>query len=243
MSATIIQGYGVESRRIDLEITRKTIRFQQSRGQPIQVGSSSPVIEFLAGRMDWSAVESVVKKQKTTFPIFNDQIAMGLAIHDLDRPDLGAVAFRFPVEGDVTPAVILRVSGNVWNAVACVLKTEFLASSMIAKFNSQSVAALLGYARDAFTEVLREPTIVACRLRYLRETNDTFLPDAPDKRSWTIASHWPDWQRNLLGHKARNFALQKMNKGFSLTDGHFRRLISDARLKLSDKTDDDFLTE
>lgn len=141
MSATIIQGYGVETQKLDLEITRKTARVLESNHRPIQVGSSAPVIEFLAERMDWEAVESCVRKQKSTFPDFKDESAMGLVIHDLDHPELGVIAFPLHEKGDVTPAVILKLSvsakdaedprsrRSVWDAEACVVKTEFLASS------------------------------------------------------------------------------------------------------------------
>lgn len=243
MSATIIQGYGVETQKFDLEVTRKTAIFLKSHRRPIQVGSSAPVIEFLAERMDWEAVESCVRKQKATFPDFDDGSAMGLVIPDLDHPDLGAVAFPLHEKGDVTPAVILRASGNVWIAEACVFETEFLTSSMIAKFNSASVAALVELARGAFRKVLIAPHMAASRLTYARDTNDGFLPDVPEGRKWTIASHWPDWRRRRLGLPACNVELNSLEKTNAFGDEAFRQIVSRLKLQISDKTDGAVVTK
>ena len=233
-----IQGYGVKTKKLDLAITRKTVNFLKPPRRPIQVGSSAPVIEFLAGRMDWEAVESCVRKQKSAFPKFNDECAMGLMIPDLHDPDLGAVAFPLHEKGDVTPAVILRASGNVWIAEACVFETEFLTSSMIAKFNSASVAALVELARGAFRKVLIAPHMAASRLTYARDTNDGFLPDVPEGRKWTIASHWPDWRRRRLGLPACNVELNSLEKTNAFGDEAFRQIVSRLKLQISDKTDE-----
>ena len=247
MSATVIHGYGVERKKIDLEITRKTVNFLRPRRRPIQFGSSAPVIEFLAGRMDWEEVETCVKKQKAAFPDFDDEKALGLVIPDLDHPELGAVAFRLPVEGDVkpavTPAVILRASDNVWIAEACVFETEFLESSMFAKFNSKSVAALLELARGAFKEVLIAPHKAGARMRYIREVNDEYMPSRPEKCRWTIASHWPDWRRRRLGLPACNVELNSLEKTNSLGDEAFRQIVSRLKLQISDKTDGAVVTK
>jgi len=209
MSETIIQGYGVERKKIDLDITRKTAGFLKPRRRPIQFGNSAPVIEFLAGRMDWEAVETCIKKPKGTFPAFDEESAMGLVIPDI--ADHGsAVAFRLPVEGDVIPAVILKVSGTVWVAEACVFDAKYLASSMIAKFNSASVSAFLDQSCGAFRNVLINPLLAASRLTYVRDTNEGFLPDDLDNRKWTIASHWPDWQRQQFALPACMYALSKL---------------------------------
>jgi len=240
MSTTIIQGYGVESKKLDLEITRKTVNFLKPRRQPIQFGSSAPVIELLGGTMDWAALQTCVKKPNGTFPPFDEESALGLVIPDL--ADHGsAVAFRLPVEGNVIPAVILKVSGTVWVAEACVFETKFLASSMITKFNSASVAALLDQSCGAFRNVLINPLLAASRLTYVRDTNEGFFPDDLDNRKWTIASHWPDWQRQQFALPACMYALSKLENCTALNNVAFAQIVKRLGLRIRDKSDCPFV--
>ncbi len=219
-----LAGYGIDSEAIGLEVVNQLRR--------LYVPSSQPLFEYMLGRRS----KSELVREFSHAPDCFDEHQLGAAFASREA-QMRAVVFNTKCLDPVVPAAILRPHDDHWVAEAAVFPGKQLRAVAGFRFRSASMAQMLDLAREAFAGVLDEPSKAQSRLDYLRQAGDMFIPIRPDKRKWTIVSHWSGWQVKRLEFAERADRLAAIERSRPLSPDALRQICFRMGLTKCDNTD------
>lgn len=238
IDAITISGFSATAGKpVELSLIRPSGAIDEAARIPFSP-LSRPIFDLLAGRATWEETKMQIASTRSGPPPKGASATsptIALIISDLANPTVG-FALRSPISGAVVPALRLSAEATGWNAEPLAIYTDGVDRFVSVRFRSPSVSALLNLADQAFEKLLRQPRVAAANLDYLRKVGAIFTPELPDKRKWTIACRWPDWQRCKLGFPARKIDLGQLDRA-ARKDGSLRQICSRLRLRISDATD------